>query len=95
MLSNIDETKLSEEALQFLKKDLGDLGYIYEKDKTAALFKSDPSLDIEFNKYKLISATENTVTISSLSGPEVKLTFEGNCYLVDSGLELKEYFCKE
>ena len=94
-LRAIDKTKLSGEKVRFLEKNLGDLGYIYKKDKIAALFKSDPDFAVEFNKYKLIATTEKTVTISSLGGPEVIFTFVGNCYFLEPEKGYKEYFCKE
>ena len=92
-LRGIDEKELSKEKLQFLKENLGDLGFIYKKNEIAVLFKSDPDFGLEFNEYKLIGATENTVTISSLGGPEATLTFEGSCYFIVT--DHKEYFCKK
>ena len=94
-LSNADVTKLSKKTLQFLEDNLGDLGFSYKKDKNAPLSKSNPTLELKYEKYKLIKTTNNSVTIAALNGPEIKLTFEGNCYYVDSTLGLNEYFCKE
>lgn len=93
--NNTDITKLNKETRQFIEKNLGDLGFIYKKDKNAPLSKSNKSSKIKYEKYKLIKKTNNSVTISSLDGLEIKLTFNDNCYYVDSTLGLNEYFCKE
>ena len=94
-LKKANRTKLNPKTLQFLKKSLGDLGFIYKKEKSASLSKKNPSLEIKYESYKLVKTTNNSVTIASLNGPEIQLTFEGNCYSVDTTLGLNEYFCKE
>ena len=94
-LSNTDLTKLNNETRQFLEKNLGDLGFIYKKDKNAPLSKRNPSSEIKYERYELVKKTNDSVTISSLNGIKIKLTFKGNCYYVDSTLGLNEYFCKE
>ena len=79
-LKNLDLTKIDKDKLEYLKDNLGDLGYIHKKRKMATLFKSDPELVLEFIEYEIIRVTDSSVTIKNHIGSEVTFTYEGNCY---------------
>jgi hypothetical protein len=78
----------------YLQENLGDMGFIYKKNKTTILLKSDPGFTIPWMTYKVVEKTDNSVIISVEQEPKGILTFEDDCYYIQKG-NYREYFCKE
>jgi hypothetical protein len=93
-LNNLGETSLTEKQLTFLKENLGDIQFTFKNHKTAINFTSDPIEKLEFKKYKTVSINTNSVTIIPPGGTEKTLTFDGNCFYIDTDWSYREYFCK-
>jgi len=92
-LHHIDKASITKDQLEFLEKNLGELGFVFKGTKSAVVFKSDPDLPIDYEEYQLISRTAKSVTLR-IRGDEITLTFEGNCFYNIVFWGYREYSCK-
>lgn len=96
--SELDESKHPPEMVKYLKEHLGEIGFIFKKNKMAIKFFNEDNSTLEFKKYDLITRSENSVTLTveveDIEALEVTLYFIGDCFYSTAINNYREYICK-
>jgi len=91
--------QLKPEMIEFLKENLGDLHVSFRGNESRVFFIDVPESDVEPQKFKVVSSSENEITIKIIydifSGQEVTYQRARKCiYLSVVDLGYDEYFCR-